>query len=379
MNFLEQDLPWLTAEARSDPDTAQRIVKALAERAQALQQQADELRAENVLLKRSGSQQDQVQRLKTDLRDLRSYAERNGLNRDVVSILAFTGHGLHIPAPAPFEQTLTLTTAPDEPVRDLKPLYLASATRLDSLLVAISGSSGFRLALVNGLGWPLSEGIDWRDARLGMLSLQRGERIEAACALNELRPPRMIALATRRGWVRAMSWSLVENLTISGQTLTLLDKSDTPVWIGGCDESATNIDLLLLTRNGRWTRFPLSSVDAGGSSGIALEADDDVAWAAAIREGDAGVYFVGADGAQLAVASSGLEAHKKPGAKSQSLTKRFIALACFAARKSDAVLLLSNSGDLVVETLRALPVAARPSEAQPLNVVNQRLIAATTL
>jgi DNA gyrase/topoisomerase IV subunit A len=271
------------------------------------------------------------------------------------------------------DQTLSLATSDDEPVRDLKPLFMASATRLDSLLVM---TSSFRLVMANGLGLPLSENMDWRDARsIGALALARGERIEATCTVNELQPPRMLVVVTRRGWARAMSWSLVENLVIGGQPITPPNAGDTPVWIGAADEG----DLLLLTRNGAWTRFPISSLDASGGVGIALDQDDDVACAAAIGSGDAATYFVGADGAQLAVANGGLEAHKKPGAKPAALARRFISLACYTAKKTHAVLLLSNNSDLIVETLRALPVAARPSEAQPLNVVNQRLIAATLL
>lgn len=371
MNLLEQDLPWLTAEARNDPDTAQQIIEALTSRTQQLQQQADELRAENVLLKRSGMHQvyhDQVQRLKTDLRDLRTFAERHALNPDVVSLVSFTGHGLHLPAPLAMDQTLSLATSDDEPVRDLKPLFMAGGARLDSLLAM---TSSFRLVMANGLSLPLSETMDWRDARpVGALALSRGERIEATCAVNELQPPRSLAVVTRRGWARVLSWSLVENLVIGGQPITAPIAGDTPVWLGPAGEG----DVLLLTRNGAWTRFPLNSLDASGGMGIALGSDDDVACAAVVGGNDAAVYFVGADGAQLAIANAGLEAHKKPGAKPGQLTRRFIALVCYPAKKTDAVLLLSNNGDLIVETLRALPVAARTSDAQPLNAINQRLI-----
>lgn len=376
MNLLEQDLPWLTAEARGDPDTAQQIIEALAARVQQLQQQADELRTENVLLKRSGSHQlyqEQVQRLKTDLRDLRTFAERHNLNLDVVSIASFTGAGLNIPMPAPMDQTLALIPAEGEEVRDLKPLFMAASTRLDSLLTI---TSSFRLATTGGVTLPLSEEMRWQDARpLGGLALQRGERVEAMCAVNESLPPRRIALVTRQGWVRVLSWTLVENLAVSGQPLTPPNAGDTAVWIGPAGDG----DLLLLTRNGRWTRFPIGAIDPAGSVALALDADDDVASAAAIEANDAAVYFIGADGAQLAVASAGLEAHKRAGAKPVPLARRFLALTCFTARKADAALALANSGDLIVETLRALPIAARPSEAQPLNVINQRVIAATRL
>jgi DNA gyrase/topoisomerase IV subunit A len=270
------------------------------------------------------------------------------------------------------DQTLSLAMADDEPVRDLKPLFMAGGARLDSLLAM---TSSFRLVMANGLNLPLSENMDWRDARpIGALALTRGERIEATCAVNELQPPRTLVVVTRRGWVRALSWSLVENLVIGGQPITAPIAGDTPVWIGPAGEG----DVLLLTRNGAWTRFPLNNLDAGGGISITLDPDDDVTCAAIVGD-DAAVYFVSADGAQLAVAASGLEAHKKPGAKPTPVARRFIALACYTAKKTDAVLLLSNNGDLIVETLRALPVAARPSEAQPLNVVNQRLIAATLL
>jgi DNA gyrase/topoisomerase IV subunit A len=374
MNLHEQDLPWLLTEARNDPDTAEQIIAALTGRVQQLQQQSDELRAENVLLKRSGSHrvfQDQVQRLRTDLRDMRVLAEKANLNPDVVTILSFTGHGVHVPAPLPMDQTLTLELQPDESLRDSRPIFMSAATRLDSVLCL---TSAFRLVMVNGLSIPISEAMHWKDAR-AVVPLQRGERVEATCAINELRPPNMLILVTRSGWVRALSWSLVENLVISGQPLTLPTPNDTPVWVGAADEG----DLLMLTRNGKWTRFPINAIEASGATGIAMEQDDDVAWGCVIASLDSAVYFVGGDGAQLAVATTGLEAHKKIGGKAASLARKFIALACFTAHKTDALVYLTANADLVVETVRALPIAAKPSEAQPLNVVNQRLFAATKI
>ena len=128
MSLIDHDLPWLAAEAGNDPETAQQIVAALAARVQVLQRQADELRAENALLKRTGGQQtatEQVQRLKTNLRDLRQVAVRHGLDRDVISIVSFSGQGMHIPAPAPFEQTLGLLAPSMETWSTIKQLYMA--------------------------------------------------------------------------------------------------------------------------------------------------------------------------------------------------------------------------------------------------------------
>ena len=378
MAILDQDLPWLSAEARNDPDTAQRIIEALTERVQTLQRHTDELRAENALLKRSGAHHasgEQVERLKTNLRDLRQLATRSGLDREVVTLLSFSGQGVQLPAPAPFEQTLPLLTPPEEPVSVLKPLYMAHGMWFGSVMVM---TSRLRMALASGINLPISEDLDWREARPATaLGLARAERVEAMFALDELRPPRDVLMVTRRGWARVMSWPLVENLAASGQSLTLPGDGDMPVWLGACDADA---DLLLLTRNGRWTRFPIGLIPSIGCAGITLEADDDVVSATVLGKADSAVLFIGADGMLFAVAAAGLEPHKKPGAKAVPLTRRFISLTAFpvSMRKTDVVLVLSNQGELHVVNMKGLPIAAKPSEAQPLKAA-ERLIAAALL
>jgi len=379
MPLLDQDLPWLLAEARNDPGAAQRIIEAFAERVQSLQRQMDELRAENALLKRTGGLQasnELTQRHKTNLRDLRQLAERHRLNRDIVTLMSFTGHAMQWPAPAPIEQTLPLATPPEEPVRDLKPMFLAAGARFGSVLAV---TSGLRFGLVFGLSLPLSENVDWRDARpAAALGLARAERVEAVCAVDELLPPRQVILVTRRGWVRLMSWPLVENLSVSGQSITLPVEGDSPAWLGAGESEG---DLLVLTRNGRWTRFPIGLIPPAGSLGVALDGDDDVVAAVWLGKDTPAVWFIGADGAMCAVAAGALEAHKKPGGKAAQLIRRFVALSCYPihARRSDVALLLSNEGEFHVVNATGLPVTGKLSEVQTLNVINQRLVAATLL
>lgn len=379
MTQLDTDLPWLNAEAHTDPDTAQQIIAALAERVQTLQRQTDELRADAALLKRSGGQQaslEQLSRLKTNLRDLRQLAARHHLDRDVVTLLSFAGDAVHLPAPAPLEQTLTLLTPPAEPVSALKPIYMTIGNWFGSLLVI---TSNMRMALIANMGLPISENLDWRDAQhVPILGLARAERVEAALAVDELAPPRDILLVTRRGWVRVISWSHAETLAYSGQSITLPATGDSPVWLGAHEADA---DILLLTRNGRWTRFPLATVPATGSMGIALDEGDDVVWALVIHQRVSVVWFVGADGVLFAVSAAGLEPHKRPGGKAAILARRAMGLACFGIsdRKTEVAILLSNSGDLHVVNMRGLPIAARLQDIQPLPISNQRLIAAALL
>ena len=380
--YLDQDLSWLTNEVRTDPDVAPDIIEAFAERVQSLQRQSDELRAENALLKRTGGQQttmEQVQRLKANLRDIRNLAVRKGLDRDVISMVSFTGQAVQLAAPAPMEQTLAVEmTAQDEGIQSIKPVYLSSGTWFGSMIVV---TSHVRLALVNGLSLRYSESLNWKDARsIAGLDLARAERIEAICSLDELRPPHHMILVTRQGWARVMSWSHVETIALSGQSMTLPGTGDTPVWIGPCD---TDGDLFLLTRNGRWTRFPIAMIPSIGCSGITLEQGDDVICAVVLAKHNSGsaLWFVGADGTVFAVATDGLAAHKKPGAKSTAIAKKYIGLACFVitTRKSELAVMLSNSGDLHVVSMKGLPIAPKPSDAQPLQVTGQRLVAAALL
>lgn len=379
MSLLERDLPWLLAEAHNDPDVAQQIVETLAGRIQELQRQTDELRAENTLLKRTGGQQastEQLNRLKTTLHDLHQLVTRAGLNRDVVTVLDFSGMGLHLPTPAPMEQTLRLLSAPDDPISMHKPLYLAHGSWLHTLLAI---TSGLRMLLVNGLAVPISEHLDWRDAHtISGLGLSRAERVEAVLPLDELHPPHDVLIVSRQGWVRSISWSHVEMLAYSGQSITLPNAGDSPVWLG---ESDTDADLLILTRNGRWTRFPMNVVPARGCAGITLDSNDDVVSAVVVDKTTAAVWFIGADGTTFVLSAMGLEAHKKAAGKAVPLTRRFVGLTCYRVQshKARMALLLSNEGDLHVLSTHGLPIAAKPSEVQPLKVSNERLIAATPI
>ena len=381
MALLDRDLSWLASEVRDDPDTAQRILEALTGRVQTLQRQTDELRAEIALLKCTGGQQasvEQVQRLKTSLRDIRSLAERKGLNRDVISMLSFSGHGVQLAAPAPIEQTMTLLLSTGDSLDAQKPLYLASGTWFGALLVV---TSQVRFAAVDGLSLRYSEKLDWSDAHpVSGLGLRRAERVEGVCALDDLHPPQAILLVTRQGWARVMSWSHVETVLLSGQSMALPGTGDSPVWIGPCEPDA---DILLLTRNGRWTRFPVGMIPSIGCSGATLDYGDDVVSAVVLQRQHpaAAVWFIGSDGSLFAVAAGGLPAHKKPGGKPAPLARRFVGQACYAVgeRKNELVVLLTGQGDLHVVGMRGLPVAAKPSEAQPLKVSSQRIIAATLL
>lgn len=371
---MNSDMQALLAET-GDPAIARDIVIALQQRISELQLNSDALRIENALLKRTGGggiSQEYVQRLKSDMRELRAHARKHGLDSDTLALIEPHGAGMHVPAPAPMDQVLRVEPPAGQSLRDLRPLTMTVTTQLGSMIAL---TSSFRLLLINGLSLTLSERSDWRDARkIGGLGLAHGERIDAVCAVDEFSPPRQLLIVSRQGWCRALPWSVVESLLASGLPISPADKADVPAWIGRCD----GIDVVLVTRLGRWVRFPVAGIEASGGQSVSLEQDDDIATAAVIGEpdNDRALHFVGADGAQLAVAVNGLTAHKRPGARTQILMRNWVALACGIATSNDAALMLGMNGDLTVSTLRSLPIAAKPSDARALNVAGQRLAAA---
>ncbi len=366
-------------EAAPDLAAAHLLIAELHARTQTLQRNSDALRAETAFLKRSGSGASpaQLSRARNDLRDLRLYARKRNLDGDVLALLTGTGDALLLPGVASMDQTLKLVTAEDRGVRELRPLYMAATTRLGGLLAM---TSTFRLVSLNGLGIRLSARMDWQDAaRASALGLMKLEQVEAVCVVDEFAPPAQLVVVTRQGWCRALPWGVVENMLASGQQITPGEHTDAPVWLGASDGGAE--DLLLLTRLGRWVRFPLKLVESSGAFCVSREQDDDVVAALILPSinADDAVQFVGADGAQFVVATAGLPAHKKPGAKSQPLIKNFVALTCALQSQTTATLMLTMTGDLVVSTTRSLPIAAKPSEARPLNVVGARVAAAMFL
>jgi hypothetical protein len=369
----ESDLEALL-DAAVDADTARELIAAFHARVRELQVNSDALRVDNALLKRGGGSSvsvESMRQLRTDLRDLREFARKNNLDQDVLAFVTGTGAGMLLPEPVALEQTLGIEMG-DTALRDLRPVHLAPLRRLGGL---IAMTSGFRLLPLQALALPLSPEMRWADARgAGGLGLSRGERIEALCAVPEP-PPKSLLVVTRSGWCRALAWSSTESVLASGAALTPEDKADTPVWIGPADSG----DVLLVTRLGRWVRFPLGMLEPVGQRAISLEPDDDVACAVIIRPDAEAVQFVSGDGALIAMRADALPAHKKPGGKSQPLVRNWISQSAYAAPRNAALALLSATGELHVTTLRGLPVAAKAHEARPLTVTAGRVLASAVI
>ncbi|HQV71036.1 MAG: hypothetical protein WAU96_15850 [Anaerolineae bacterium] len=377
MDFYSKDLEAWINEAQADPQTAAQIITALAGRITQLQLQNDALLAENLLLKRAsgGAYLEQIERLRAGMADIKSWAIRHRLERQTVLAASFSGEVLQFMLQRSdrfekeSEQTFSLKTSEDKPLADLRPIYLAPASNLGQVLFV---SSSFRAQIFGCVGLPVVTTPDWKFAAAPPLPmLKRGERIEAMTTSDEFGRANALTLVTRRGFVRTLPWLMVENLIAAGHPLLkpAVD-DDAPVHVSECN----NHDILVATRQGKWLRFPITSVDAAGANAFSMDAGDDAACATEVAPDKPLICFVSDSGAMLAVKNTGLEAHQKPGAKPGNLPRGFRPVACFAADEAARVLTLSREGELDITPVNRIPVASRLSEAKLFSLFSQRVI-----
>ncbi|MCW1969764.1 MAG: hypothetical protein KIH69_016755 [Anaerolineae bacterium] len=378
MDFLTRDLNWLLNEARNDPATATQIIEALAGRVEALQTQSDTARAESLVLRRSGQHQvylEQIQRLKADLRELRGYAGVRSANTPSIMMLTSGGTGLQLPRLLLPTSLFSLANLTRDSLRDARPIHWAASSRLGQLLVILSSG---RAAVLNALNVPLSEQSDWAEARqLGQLALRKGERVEAMCAMPDQAEAKMLVIVTRQGLAKAIPWSLFEAMLASGQPIISPKDGDGPVWVGACGraDSGGVGDLFIVTRNGRWLRFPIASIEPGGSVGIPLQIGDEVAGATEIAPNAPFLFVLSIEGALIAVANEAVQGNKRPGGKTGGLPKGFLPLGCAAGTRNQSFMTLSLDGNISQSPLTRALAAPSLAEARPLNLLHQRLCA----
>ncbi len=378
MDFLTRDLNWLLTEARNDPAVAAQIIEALAGRVEALQTQADAARAESLVLRRSGQHQiylDQIQRLKTDLRDLRGHVSARGANMVTITMLTSGGVGLQLPRLLLPTSIFSLANINREGLREAQPIHWAASSRLGQVLVITSTG---RAVLLNGLALPLSEQSDWAEARpISQLTLRKGERVEAMCAVPEQGEAKMLVMVTRQGLAKAIPWSLFEAMLAGGQPMVSPKEGDGAVWVGACGraEAGGLGDLMIVTRNGRWLRFPIASIEPGGSVGIPLQIGDEVASATEIAPNAPFIFVLGNEGGLITVANAGVQGNKRPGGKTGALPKGFLPLGCAAGARSQSFMALSLDGNISQSPFTRAIAATTLAEARPLNLIHQRLCA----
>jgi DNA gyrase/topoisomerase IV subunit A len=373
MNFLQQDLNWLLNEARNDPDVACQIIEALAGRVDTLQGQVDVARAENILLKRSGQHHiylDQIQRLKSDLCSYRIYANSKGQNDEVITMITSNGMALQLPRLLTPTNLYSLEHANHDVLRDLRPIHWCANTRLGQILIMLSSGRAF---MINGFQLPYSDHSDWAMARKDIAPPNKNERIEAICALPEGVEARLLVIVTRQGWVKAMPWGLFENMMASDQPLISIKEGDSVVWVGTCLNDKS--DLIMISHKGRWLRFEISGIQPSGNMGLPLLPGDEIVCATEVLSNASHVYFIGADGALLAVSASGVPSNKRPGAKTSSVPKGFMPFGCVAGGRNLSLMTLSLDGNLNQSPLSRTLVSGSVGEAKPLNLMHQRLCA----
>jgi hypothetical protein len=372
----EQDVEALLAEVRADPAQAEAAISALGERLAQLQARSDDLRAENLVLKRTGAHQiyaGQLDALRSEHRDLLNLAARHKLNPEVCTLATSDGHTLQFDPPAAFEQTLQISGQDDDSFAAMRPAWLLTGRRWHTNIYL---TSSFRAIRRKASAYALAPDLDWTHAQsLDANSLRKAERIECGLCVDEFQPPKQMAIVTKLGWVRVLSWSAFDALVYSGQSFSSITDDDTPLCMLPC----TAGDCLLATRSGKWLRFPLATVEPGGSTGILMMLDDAVSCACVIEPDTEFVHAIGHDGSTLTFAAAAFTAHKKPQGKASNFPRGFRPIGLSAGARNTTLLTLGHDAALDVLSLKRNPVSKGMGDAQVLNVLSKRLCAFTVL
>jgi len=367
VDLSDDDLRALVAAA--DTENAAAIVETLAHRINQLRAQNDELRIENVTLKRSGNYQnflDRIQQQKNDLADLRAFADKHKLNDGCVAMIAAAGSTLLLPQVVIETGVMSLDQINADALAMLRPIYWTAVQRLGQMALM---TSRFRIVTLSALSLPFSSDYDWSRARnVAATYLLKGEQVEALTALPDAET-KWVVVCSRRGWVRALSWAGYEQASLAAQPIYTPKEADTPVWIGAGDAS----DLLLVTLQGRWLRLPLSAIDTLGSAALKLDPNDEVIGATFVNERQP-IYVLGGDGAMVAAMPDAFEPHKKTGGKPAPLPNKIRPIACFSAPRMSSLMTLSRDGEIGMLPLMRVPLTTKLSDAPLFNLITRRLL-----
>lgn len=376
MAMYERDLDSLLTEARQDPSIADDIITALLARVRDVQRDADALRAENALLRRGSAQAllEQVERLRSALRDVRGWAPVRALHSRELAVVSFTGDALMAPLASVSRADARIRAPGGGSARDLRPVYVCEVGRMGQLVAV---SSSFHAALVECLSIDSAPSWDWALARPVAGAVRSGAaRIEAIAPTDEIDRRALVVLLTRGGWVKVLPWTTVDNLIGAGQPLFRpSERHDTPAWISGCDRG----DVIVFSRSGRWTRFPIDSVETAGAEAFTLEAGDEAVCAALVDAADSHVCVVADTGAVIVASAEAFVPHRKPGSKPAGLPRGFRPVAAAACTPEAAIVALSLDGEWSITPVSKLPVSRAPTDPSPYNPIGRRLSAAVVV
>jgi len=329
----KKDAQWWVLEAEQHPERATDLIRMLAERMAFLDARNEELRGEVIELRRKGrganmapaanlgALQQRVEELETRLKD--GGAARHLLIHDGNRLFA----------------NVSLQTAQIDGVGELpkgaRMLVMSSAARL----YAITADTRVFSVPVSEL--PQGETV----------TLDAPKDIATFIDQSIFESSRYLVLVTRGGTLVSTLAGNLARFAAKGEKILRNMLPDDPIIAA---YPSGNADLLLVSRLGRWLRFPERALGSTGTQGMTLPKDDALAGLVWVTD-EAPLYLVTASGRLFMRHTRDLPAKKAPGRATGQL---FSGQEIIAIGKGTELLTVTPEGGLSLLSLTSVPARA---------------------
>jgi DNA gyrase/topoisomerase IV subunit A len=366
----KSDVQWWVLEVKKHPESAPEIIEELAQRLVEMDSENEQLRTEIIRMQQGtiGSASTEVQDLRRKVAELQTLMESEAATEPALVFVSSLMQLTRLPYPR--AQELIRAGQPVLERKDLLELHRVLYVRpYDEILLLTSQGRGRKLRpadipiLAEGGSWPAREDIQGSTE----------ERLSAAIATQK--PPRFRTVVTRQGFVKQIISIALDRAMAQGDSILESPlHNDRLVDLVSSDRG----DILLVTRWGKWTRFPQRAISGQGAEAMKLEPDDQVVAALPLIS-DIEVLVVTASGHVSRRDTAQLEARTSPGGAGKPLIQAYDVLGVYPFQRGAQLLYLTYSGRMRLVPVDGIPLLQKANKGTRVQDFGSDNVAAVTL
>jgi DNA gyrase/topoisomerase IV subunit A len=338
----KRDAGWWIAEVEKHPETAADLIRMLADRLAFLDKQNEELRAENIALRR---------RLRGEGESMPSGADVNVLQRRVQELETALRRGsaerrviIHARDHILYNGEVTGKLGSSAAFGGSR---IAACVPAANLLIVTADSRAFSLTLA-----------DLPTTEAGPAPLGTPHDVAGIIDKTAFERARFLLLVSQRGVVYSLLAGSAINTAAKQEKLLRNLIPDDPITLA---LPAHNHDLFAVTARGRWTRFPERAIAPTGSSIIDLQRGDSLAGLVSLPPESTELIIVTAENRLFVRPASSFPARKAPGSAAGMLGAEFKGQTVMGAAVGADLILLTARGEVFGVSTGKYREAARSS------------------
>lgn len=343
----KKDAQWWVLEAQQHPTSAPQLIRLLAEQLALLDRENEQLRGELIALRRNqraeGTNNADATALQQRIRELEGALRRGGAERHM--LIYRLGQ---IDIDVPYEGIRSAAIG-----RAIEPgasLLIADATA--NLLAVTAESRAFNVSLRD---LPMPE--SGTPARI-----ESPKHVIALLDQTVFERCRYLTLVSQRGYLYSLLVGTVNRIAARQEPLIRNLVPGDPIVAA---VPSNNTELIAVSRQGRWVRFPERAISGSGSLALDLPKGDalaGVAWS----DADALAIFPTADGSLFVRRAADLPSRAAPGKSAGMLCRGRTLLGVAVGTPSQALIALTRCGTVLTSAISNLPYRAESDEGAPL-------------